>query len=197
MHLVFFMLHHLLYSSSPSVMWCCWECSALPLITFQSFKLDMKRKLLKACLIQKNSQGKGLVGGQDARSLGRGLFMAVYLSWKQWVQAHFGACSTLPSIGPAPSDSESSSKGGVTAFQSSNTGLLVWLCADERTGWNSSLGDGCMAEGDRFLMLDVTKKTKKGKTKKEGELELSFRIHSPVELLYAFNGIHMWIRPHA
>lgn len=100
--------------------------------------------------------------------------MVMYFSWKQWLQAHLGqrACSALPCTEPAPSDSESSSKGeGVTAFQSCNTGLLVWVCADERIGRNSSLGR--MAEGDRSLMLDVTL----GKIGKEGELEFSFRIH--------------------
>lgn len=50
-----------------------------------------------------------------------------------------------------------------------------------------------MAEGDRSLMPDVTL----GKMEKEGEMEFSFSIHSPVELLHAFNGTHMWIRPHA
>lgn len=50
-----------------------------------------------------------------------------------------------------------------------------------------------MAEGNRSLMLDVTL----GKIEKEGELEFSLRVHSPVEQSHAFNGIHMWIRPHA
>lgn len=191
MHLVFFILHHLFYSSAPTVTCCCWKCSALPLITFQSFTLDMKRKLLKACLIQQKSPGKGLVGGQEnARSLGRGL----YFSWKQWLQAHLGqrACSTLPHMGPAPSDLAAAKLG----LQPCRVATLDWSCGfvqmkeqAETLPWS----DGCMAEGDRSLMLDVTL----GKTGKEGELKFSFRIHSPVEQLYAFNEIHMCIRPHA
>lgn len=50
-----------------------------------------------------------------------------------------------------------------------------------------------MAEGDRSLRLDVAL----GKIENKGELEFAFRIPSPVELSHAFNGIHMWIRPHA
>lgn len=66
--------------------------------------------------------------------------------------------------GPAPSDSESSSNGGVTAFQSSNTGLVVWVCADKRLGMDGlPLGDGSMAEGDRSLKLDVTLGKREGR----------------------------------
>lgn len=101
---------------------------------------------------------------------------------------------TLPCTGPAPSESERSSRERITTLAT-----LDIFSADERMSWNSSLGKRVYSRRRQTFDTRYYIGKKWGRKKNWGWHSHSGReeIHSSAELLYAFNGIHMCIRPHA